>query len=96
MIDTETLPAEEVVEKPLAEEVEEETAEELKKRSRKPPNEGKCKICDQFKPLNRHKICYACYVKENLRKDGWAGGPHPDSCGCTGLGGHETKKSEGN
>ena len=69
-----------------------ETPESVKKRSRKPPSEGKCVVCGLLKPLNRHKICYACFVKENLRRDGWKDGqPHPDTCGCEGLGQHKNK-----
>ena len=96
MSEQEVLPTEEIIEKVLPEKEKEEDLEDLKKRSRKPPENNKCKICGQYKPLNRLKLCYECWVLEELKKDGWSGGPHPNSCGCTGLGGHEARHSEGN
>lgn len=83
MSDIETLPAEEIVEKSAPEKSEEETAEELRKRSRKPPSGGKCIRCGELKPLNRLKLCYPCWVKEENGKNGWEEGqPHPGGCGC--------------
>lgn len=62
---------------------EKETPEDIKKRARKPPSEGKCKRCGEHRQLNRQKICYPCFVIVNLQKEGWKEGQaHPDSCGC--------------
>lgn len=62
---------------------EKETPEDIKKRSRKPPAEGPCKRCGLDKPINRLMLCYSCWVKTNLEKDGWREGqPHPSTCGC--------------
>jgi hypothetical protein len=63
---------------------------------RKPPKEGICKRCGENKPVNRLMLCYPCWVKTELEKDGWREGmPHPDSCGCEGIGDHQ-RKSTGN
>ena len=82
----------EVVDAKVPDKEKEETEEEIRKRSRKPPSDGKCKVCQEVKPLNRHHICYACWVSDNLRRDGWKDGqPHPESCHCEGLGQHQNK-----
>ena len=79
----ETLPTEEVKEGVIPEDVEEEDLEDVKKRSRKPPSNGKCRVCGEVKPLNRSKICYSCWVAEENGKNGWEpGNPHPGNCGC--------------
>ena len=72
---TENRPAETPVEK-------EET--DIKKiPQRRPPKEGPCKRCGQDKPLNRLMLCYPCWVKSELEKNGWKEGqPHPAGCGC--------------
>lgn len=75
---------------------EKETSEQLKRRSRKPPSEGKCIKCRLIKPLNRQKVCYRCFVIINLEKDGWKEGQnHPSTCGCD-LDCAAEKKSFGN
>lgn len=62
---------------------EKETPEEIKKRARKPPAGGKCIRCGEYKPINRLKMCYPCWTKFMLEKDGWKEGqPHPPTCGC--------------
>ncbi|MBS3927758.1 MAG: hypothetical protein KGZ65_04120 [Sphingomonadales bacterium] len=75
---------------------EKETPEELKKRARKPPAEGPCKMCEQMRQLNRLLLCYPCWLKDKLHKDSggtWLpGDPHPASCGCDGPGGCSTKR----
>lgn len=76
-----------------------ESAEDIKKRARKPPSEGPCKMCKQTKPLNRLLLCYPCWLKDKLHKDSggqWLpGDPHPATCGCDGPGGCTTR-SQGN
>ena len=78
---------------------EKEDDEAIKKRSRKPPSEGPCKMCKQMKQLNRLLLCYECWLKDKLHKDSggeWLpGDPHPRTCGCDGPGGCATK-SQGN
>lgn len=62
---------------------EKETPEEIRKRARKPPSEGPCKRCGQSKPINRLMLCYPCWLKTQLEKEGWREGqPHPPTCGC--------------
>ena len=97
---TETLTDELVIkglqpDQPVEEKPEEET--DLRKLSqKKPPSNGLCRRCGENKPINRLMLCYPCWVKSELEKDGWKEGqPHPDSCGCQGVGGHE-RRSEGN
>lgn len=69
--------------------------ERLPKRA--PPKKGLCLRCGEDKPINRLMLCYPCWVKVQLEKDGWKEGqPHPESCGCEGIGGHPNKKSVGN
>ncbi len=64
---------------------------------RAPPSKGMCLRCGENKPINRLMLCYPCWVKSQLEKDGWKEGqPHPDSCGCEGLNGHPDRKSVGN
>jgi hypothetical protein len=64
--------------------------------SRKPPEDGKCKRCGMVRRLNRHKMCYPCYVEteimEREKREGreWIpGDKHPDWCHCEGLGEHK-------
>lgn len=67
--------------KPVPEE--KESAEDLKRRARKPPADGPCKGCGQAKPLNRLMLCYPCWVKKQNSDKGWREGqPHPAGCGC--------------
>ncbi|MBI3288123.1 MAG: hypothetical protein HYZ74_01235 [Elusimicrobia bacterium] len=64
---------------------------------RAPPSKGLCVRCGENKPINRLMLCYPCWVKTRLEKDGWKEGqPHPESCGCSGLGAHPELRSEGN
>lgn len=98
---TETLTDELVIANPQTETpVEEKPKEEpdLRKLSqKKPPSRGLCRRCGENKPINRLMLCYPCWVKSELEKDGWREGqPHPDSCGCEGIGGHPDRKSVGN
>lgn len=98
---TETLTEELVIEPPPAatEPVETPKEEVDLNRLRKPapPKKGLCRRCGEDKPINRLMLCYPCWVKSELEKDGWREGqPHPEECGCTGVGGHETRKSDGN
>lgn len=76
-----------------------ETEEEIRKRARKPPAEGPCKMCGEMRRLNRLLLCYECWLKDKLHKDSggeWLpGDPHPASCGCDGPGGCSTK-NQGN
>lgn len=76
-----------------------ETPEDIKKRARKPPAEGPCKMCQQMRMLNRLLLCYPCWLKDKLHKDSggeWLpGDPHPAGCGCDGPGGCTTK-AQGN
>ena len=100
---TETLTEEFVIENPFApekdrtkEKPEEET--DLRKLSqKKPPSPGMCRRCGENKPINRLMLCYPCWVKSELEKDGWKEGEsHPDSCHCEGINGHPDRKSTGN
>ena len=83
------------IETPVKEKPEEET--DLRKLSqKKPPSRGLCRRCGENKPINRLMLCYPCWVKSELERNGWEDGqPHPDECGCEGIGGHN-RKSEGN
>lgn len=79
---------------PAEEEKDEQDPAKLKQR--KPPKDGPCKRCGLDKPLNRLMLCYPCWVKTNLEKDGWREGmPHPSYCQCEGLKDHQ-RKSFGN
>lgn len=56
---------------------------------RRPPSRGICRRCGRNKPVNRLMLCYPCWVKTRLEEKGWREGmPHPDDCGCVGLGEH--------
>ncbi|MBI5210565.1 MAG: hypothetical protein HY927_11400 [Elusimicrobia bacterium] len=56
---------------------------------RRPPSRGACRRCGRNKPVNRLMLCYPCWVKTRLEEKGWREGmPHPDDCGCVGLGEH--------
>lgn len=97
---TKTLVEELVIANPLAPDLpQEKPAEEtdLRKLSqKKPPSRGLCRRCGENKPINRLMLCYPCWVKAELERNGWKDGqPHPDECGCEGIGGH-SRKSEGN
>ena len=81
------------------EEVLEETTERdpSKVTQRRPPSKGLCRRCGENKPINRLMLCYPCWVKTRLEEHGWREGmPHPDDCGCVGLGAHPELKSDGN
>jgi len=98
---TETLTDELVIENPFVETPPKEKPEEetdLRKLSqKKPPSRGMCRRCGENKPINRLMLCYPCWVKSELEKDGWKEGmPHPDSCHCEGINGHPDRKSVGN
>lgn len=61
----------------------------------KPPEEGRCRECNLWRRLNRLKLCYPCWailwLKDECKKRGFewnVGDPHPDFCGCEGLGEH--------
>ncbi len=97
---TETLTDELVIENPEVEvPVEDKPQEEpdLRKLSqKKPPSRGLCRRCGENKPINRLMLCYPCWVKSELEKDGWREGmPHPDHCHCEGLKDH-SRRSDGN
>ncbi|MFA6318526.1 MAG: hypothetical protein WC943_14045 [Elusimicrobiota bacterium] len=80
-------------------EVLEETTERdpSKVTQRTPPKKGICRRCGEDKPVNRMMLCYPCWVKTRLEERGWREGmPHPDDCGCVGLGAHPELKSDGN
>ena len=52
---------------------------------------------ERNKPINRLILCYPCWVKSELEKDGWKEGqPHPDECHCEGINGHPDRRSTGN
>jgi hypothetical protein len=92
LADTEekVLPAEEVA----PEDKEETDLKKLKQRT--PPKDGLCRRCGENKPINRLMLCYPCWVKSELEKDGWREGmPHPDSCHCEGIADH-ARRSDGN
>ncbi|MBI4677963.1 MAG: hypothetical protein HY748_10315 [Elusimicrobia bacterium] len=60
-----------------------------KVEQRLPPSRGLCRRCGENKPVNRLMLCYPCWVKTRLEERGWREGmPHPDDCGCVGLGEH--------
>lgn len=61
----------------------------------KPPHDGLCRNCRKRVPLNRFKLCYACWVEDEIssreKKEGreWkSGDAHPTWCHCEGLGEH--------
>lgn len=95
----------EVLEAPAIPETEPKTPPETKesekkilKRSRKPPDDGLCRRCKQRRKLNRHKLCYPCFVeseiidREKLEGKEWIpGDPHPSWCCCEGLGEHQER-----
>lgn len=63
----------------------------------KPPEDGLCRNCRQRRKLNRHRLCYPCWVEDeiylNEKAQGreWkAGDPHPGWCHCVGLGEHQS------
>ena len=97
---TEILAEELVIEKPQAanppaEKPAEETAWR-KLSQRKPPSRGLCRRCGANKPINRLMLCYPCWVKSELEKNGWREGqPHPDECRCEGLKEH-VRRADGN
>ena len=98
---TETLTDELVIENPFTPTKEKGKPEEetdLRKLSqKKPPSKGLCRRCGENKPINRLMLCYPCWVKSELEKDGWKEGEsHPDSCHCEGINGHPDRKSTGN
>jgi hypothetical protein len=98
---TETLTDELVIENPFTPTKEKEKPEEetdLRKLSqKKPPSSGLCRRCGENKPINRLMLCYPCWVKSELEKEGWKEGEsHPDSCHCEGINGHPDRKSTGN
>lgn len=98
---TETLAEELIIEGPQTDvpvkEAPEEEPDLRKLMKRKPPTDGLCRRCGDNKPINRLMLCYPCWVKVQLEKDGWREGqPHPESCGCEGIGGHADRKSTGN
>ena len=67
-----------------------------KLKQRKPPSGGMCRRCGENKAINRLMLCYPCWVKSELERDGWREGmPHPDSCHCEGLKDH-SRRSDGN
>ncbi|HVE11980.1 MAG TPA: hypothetical protein VNI01_01180 [Elusimicrobiota bacterium] len=86
---------------PPKEEVRPEEAPEDEKdldklKQRTPPKNGICRRCGRNKPINRLMLCYPCWVKTNLEKDGWREGmPHPEHCECEGLKDH-TRRASGN
>ncbi|MEK7234113.1 MAG: hypothetical protein AAB268_09885, partial [Elusimicrobiota bacterium] len=41
---------------------------------RAPPSKGMCMRCGENKPINRLMLCYPCWVKSQLEKDGWKEG----------------------
>ena len=70
-----------------------------------PPEDGLCRNCRNRRKLNRHKLCYPCWVGDEIeqreKKEGreWKpGDPHPAWCGCEGLGEHKNRdgSSRGN
>lgn len=82
------------VREPEAEEKEEKDPRKVKQRQ--PPSRGLCRRCGENKPINRLMLCYPCWVKEELEKDGWREGqPHPDWCACEGIKDHQ-RLSDGN
>ena len=99
---TQTLTEELVIEKGVPAEPEwkdlpKEEIDLAKIPKRAPPSKGMCMRCGENKPINRLMLCYPCWVKSQLEKDGWKEGePHPDECGCEGIKGHPNRKSEGN
>jgi len=75
----------------------EEERDPSKVKQKSPPSRGICRRCGQNKPVNRLMLCYPCWVKTRLEERGWREGlPHPDDCGCVGLGQHHGHGSDGN
>ena len=99
---TKTLTEELVIEKvvPAEPDLQEKPDEEIdlaRIPKRAPPSKGMCMRCGENKPINRLMLCYPCWVKTQLEKDGWKEGEsHPESCGCEGINGHPGRKSVGN
>jgi hypothetical protein len=63
----------------------------------KPPEDGLCRSCKRRLPLNRHRLCYKCWVEAEIMdrekregRDWKPGDPHPAWCGCEGLGEHKS------
>ena len=97
MAETETIekPAEKT-EEPKEKEKPDLDKENSRDIGQKPPESGKCKICGFERALNQHRVCYPCYVSENLKdhfkkmgKEWNVGDPHPAWCDCEGLGEHK-------
>lgn len=69
----------------------------------KPPADGLCRNCRKRVPLNRFKLCYACWVEseitdreKKLGREWRPGDKHPGWCHCEGLGEHRlTDGSDG-
>lgn len=81
---------------PKEKEAPEDEKDEDKLKQRKPPKDGICRRCGRNKPINRLMLCYPCWVKTNLEKDGWREGmPHPEHCQCEGLKDH-VRRTDGN
>ncbi len=90
--------------------IEEATAPDVDKENtldtgKPPPEDGLCRNCKARRKLNRHKLCYPCWVEDEIvtreKKEGreWKPGePHPAWCGCEGLGEHKNRdgSSRGN
>ena len=99
---TKTLTEEFVIEKsvtfePARRELPREEVDLARIPKRAPPSKGMCMRCGENKPINRLMLCYPCWVKSQLEKNGWKDGEsHPDSCGCEGINGHPERKSVGN
>ena len=79
---------------PVIEEAPEDEKDPTKIKQRKPPSRGLCRRCGENKPINRLMLCYPCWVKVELEKDGWREGmPHPSWCQCQGLKDHPQRAS---
>jgi len=49
----------------------------------KPPGDGKCRVCKRSIKVNSKRVCYECFVKQNLRDAGWTRNDvHPWWCEC--------------
>lgn len=72
-----------------------ETIEDIEKRAPAPPSGGVCQACKEPKPINRLKLCYECWLMDQLHKQSggqWLpGDPHLATCKCDGPGGCSTK-----
>lgn len=71
--------------------------DDIRRRATAPPKRGMCRRCNLNKPINQLMLCYRCWVITNLedqakkRGESWhEGDPHPDGCGCVGLGEHKS------